>query len=853
MSRGTKNVGIVALLSFFCLNSLLFGQAGSLDPTFTFTNTYAIECVALQTDGKIVVVNNSLATVFRLNPNGTRDTNFQASSVQRKAKVLAIQPDGKIVVGGESQLLMRLQPNGLRDSTFKWPDTYGSGVCSGVGLRADGKILASFDQVTAAGAPLLVRLMADGTLDPNFPNSTQYDLRNSPGILDGSVIHMLPDDEFLWMRRQYGFVNYVPEKIHGDGSPALSFKLALNRPSGILHEGDGLTYFAGSFGLMRATNGIRDEYWGYSAPVFNGSVNAIVGQRDGKLIVGGAFSMVNGTNCNRLARIFGDGQLDRSFISAIPNNVSSITTLTLTPAGKLLVGSTDGRMWRLNLDTPGPPQIFEPLPLLNAREGETARFTIKATVMPDTVYTWYLGATNRLAATTETLILSNVTAADEGVYRVEISNPFGIATSSGRLQVEGTRMTPGHLIASFASGQGANGVIHTMIKQADGKLIVGGEFTSFDGEPRPGIARLHSDGTIDSSFTTEGALSNTFPRQAIIHSAVVEPNGKVLVGGAFTSIGGHSRNHLARLMPNGALDFSFDPGTNAVLGSNAWVAIVRLQHDGKVLAVARYNNVYGAYWDTYRLLRMLPSGVADEEFRIPSDGSIVQCLEVDQAGRIVLRGHNGVLRFLPNGTNDLRLPISPLTVAVRDDNSIVAIDYASLKTFSENGMELKTTGFGESASTINAFTEDHTGGFFLAGVFNTQPRPLRRITWSGGQDDIFASRLSINGRIWAVLAENDGTLTIAGGFTQVNGRPYGRIAKLQWSLPLLNPRVDEHGFSFTADVEPAKWYYLETRDLATSTNWSTLNWQYGGNTGSTTLIFHDRSPTNQSRMYRLRY
>src|SRR5690606_38418527 len=93
---------------------------------------------------------------------------------------------------------------------------------------------------------------------------------------------------------------------------------------------------------------------------------------------------------------------------------------------------------------------------------------------------------------------------------------------------------------------GANDFVFSFALQPDGKVLVGGLFTELGGQPRNRLARLTPDGSLDATFNP-GA-------DAAVWSLAVQPDGKVLVGGFFTQLGGQPRNRLARLsLPEAAL------------------------------------------------------------------------------------------------------------------------------------------------------------------------------------------------------------------------------------------------------------------------------------------------------------
>jgi uncharacterized delta-60 repeat protein len=119
--------------------------------------------------------------------------------------------------------------------------------------------------------------------------------------------------------------------------------------------------------------------------------------------------------------------------------------------------------------------------------------------------------------------------------------------------------------------------------QPDGKILIGGNFTIVKGTNRNGIARLNADGSLDSSFNP-GSGAN-----ALVDSIVVQPDGKVLIGGDFIAFNGTPRNRIARLNANGSLDSSFNPGT----GADGSVRSIALQSDGHVVIGGDFNTVNG--------------------------------------------------------------------------------------------------------------------------------------------------------------------------------------------------------------------------------------------------------------------
>jgi uncharacterized delta-60 repeat protein len=127
--------------------------------------------------------------------------------------------------------------------------------------------------------------------------------------------------------------------------------------------------------------------------------------------------------------------------------------------------------------------------------------------------------------------------------------------------------------------------VYAVVVQPGGKILVGGFFTTFKGANRNGLARLNADGTLDSSFDPGiGGIG------AHVDSIVLQPDGRILLGGYLGAFNGAVRNGITRLNADGSLDGSFNPGT----GADHVVSSLALQPDGNVLLGGHFTTVNGA-------------------------------------------------------------------------------------------------------------------------------------------------------------------------------------------------------------------------------------------------------------------
>jgi uncharacterized delta-60 repeat protein len=175
------------------------------------------------------------------------------------------------------------------------------------------------------------------------------------------------------------------------------------------------------------------------------------------------------------------------------------------------------------------------------------------------------------------------------------------------------------------------GHVLKIVPLADGRLLIAGLFTHVEGIQRHGIARLNADGKLDLTFDPgRGA-------DAVIDDLVVQPDGRIIIGGDFTTFNGARRVRLARLMPNGALDPSFDPGRGPAGSPFGHVYAIALQADGRIVIGGQFTEVGGV--TRHHLARVNRNGTLDTTFD-PDAGrwGIVRDLVIQPDGMILAAG-----------------------------------------------------------------------------------------------------------------------------------------------------------------------------------------------------------------------
>jgi uncharacterized delta-60 repeat protein len=184
---------------------------------------------------------------------------------------------------------------------------------------------------------------------------------------------------------------------------------------------------------------------------------------------------------------------------------------------------------------------------------------------------------------------------------------------------------------TFVYGTGFNAEAMAVAIQPDGKILVGGNFTQYNGTARNRIVRLNTDGSLDTTF----GIGTGF--NANVFSIVVQPDNKILVGGDFTQYSGSSRSKLVRLTSTGAIDTTFaNPST-----INNTVYSIALQTDNKVVIGGIFSTVSGVTCGG--IARLTSTGIIDNTFQLSGfttggGGQGLYGVSIDPSGKIMCGG-----------------------------------------------------------------------------------------------------------------------------------------------------------------------------------------------------------------------
>ncbi len=211
--------------------------------------------------------------------------------------------------------------------------------------------------------------------------------------------------------------------------------------------------------------------------------------------------------------------------------------------------------------------------------------------------------------------------------------------------------TDGTIDGTFVYGNGFNTTAHSVIVQPDGNILVGGAFTSYDGTGANRIIRLDTVGTIDGTFVYGTGLNG------IASSLAIQSDGKILVGGNFTTYNGTAANRIIRLNTDGTVDGTFVYGTGLTGGVTEVLAIT-IQSDGKILIGGTFTDYNGT--SANNIIRLNSDGTIDGTFIYGTGfNNEVRDISVQSNGKIICLGnftsyqgttYNRIVRLDPNGT-----------------------------------------------------------------------------------------------------------------------------------------------------------------------------------------------------------
>lgn len=326
------------------------------------------------------------------------------------------------------------------------------------------------------------------------------------------------------------------------------------------------------------------------------------------------------------------------------------------------------------------------------------------------------------------------------------------------------RINPnGTLDLTFNPGTGTNMRLYAVGMQSDGKFIIGGEFSNYNGAARAGIARVNADGSHDATFNPGTGVEGSFFSKSI-SSLVLQGDGKIVIAGNFTGYNGTAVNRIARVNTNGTLDATFNSGTGAegsINGGNSVLNAVTMQSDGKFIIVGDFTTYNGV--SRRGIARVNTDGSLDLTFD-PGSGlawGYISTSAIQTDGKIIAGGNFGGY----NGT------AATMLTRLNTDGSVDA-------TFNQGG-----TGLNNAPSVINIQPD---GRILIGGGFTTYNgvtrNRLARLNANGSLDATFATgngpSAGPNSDVFNIVTQSDGKIIIGGVFTAYSGTARNKLARI---------------------------------------------------------------------------
>ncbi len=543
-----------------------------------------------------------------------------------------------------------------------------------------------------------------------------------------------------------------------------------------------------------------------------GVINQVEAAPDGKWYILGAFTSILGEARAGLARLNADGTLDRSFTA--PAFDGAIQRVTPQPDGRLLVGGSfrhvggvaSGGIVRLNSDGTRDAAFAVGDGFLSGPSGPLIyglKVMNNGAIVVAGAFNLYQGVD-----TSGLIRLSATGARDQKFIAPRMTTPQAIALASdGRVYVGGASLigdpertgnpgvfrllADGSLDRAFDAGSGAaQGGVRNIFLQKDGRLLVAGPFSSFNGSGFSGLVRLNDNGSVDKSFAVlstnndvaamaqlpdgdlllggslvgrfagqavrlklDGTVSNSFtaPTFNRVDQLAVLASGRIVAAGSYLFAGGGvaGGSGIALLETDGRRT-SFNPN----LRYSGAITAVRLQRGGKIIVAGQFN-----YWNGVPtggpIIRLNHDLSLDMSFRVGVSGlTEAWSVTVQPEGKLIVVGSNSILppkcwRLNIDGTSDTTFQVAQLAgvigrPVVLSDKRIMLSDSVrqpgGVVVLASDGSASTSFGSGVSAD-ISAFSALPNGQILIGGGFKTwsgQNKPsLVRLNSDGTVDPAF--------------------------------------------------------------------------------------------------------------------
>jgi uncharacterized delta-60 repeat protein len=663
--------------------------------------------------------------IVKIQPNGLIDPTFittgssgnATSGFAIEANKASTQPDGKIIVihgglfyaGQSSFRVVRINQNGSRDTTYAIGTGFSNSNAFAVKCQTDFKTVfgGQFTTWNNAPVPRLIRVNSSGSLDTTFNAGTGP---NAP-------------------------VNDVD--VQSDGK--------------VIAVGDFTSYSGSSNNFIVRTNpnGTKDTTFNLGTGLNSvGYVVRVVD--DGKILVGGAFTLYSGSSANRIIRLNSDGTRDTTFNTGTGFN-SNVINLSIQNDYKVLAignftsysGSAVNRIVRINSNGTIDTTFNVGNGINNVRpsyNGGGIQQISDGTIYVTSAFTTYSGSTvngiirlndNGTINTTFNNSGSAIgystpdTNTNYGAFLVTSGSSvitIGSFTSYRSIPTNGIiSLTPlGNRSSQFNTGIGFNSPPFFSLDTQDGSILFSGFFTLYNNfTVNASLIKINSSGSRDTTF-------NPGTNQFNVYSGYLTGSQYVLAGNSST-YSGSAVNRIVRVNSNGTRDTTFNPGT----GANNIIYTISPQSDGKIIAGGAFTAYSGS--SNNNIVRINTDGTRDTTFNVgtglnnPPYGIKIQSdQKIIAVGAFStysgsLSGQNNIIRLNSNGTRDTTFNTgtgfngSPAGILLQSDGKMIVVGgFTTYRGSSNNGI-VRINPDGTKDTTFNPGT-----GLSLASLSNGQ-------------------------------------------------------------------------------------------------------------------------------------
>jgi uncharacterized delta-60 repeat protein len=471
----------------------------------------------------------------------------------------------------------------------------------------------------------------------------------------------------------------------------------------------------------------------YSGTNVNGGINAIALQTDGKIVLGGAPLGIAGGTARRLIRLNTDGSLDTTFYD-YGASIERINDIEVLPNNQLVIGGS------FSISNPGT-EVFFNLARLNANGTLDTHFQVNSSIE-----------------------VTEVAVQRDGKVLTAPNSGVPLFPTLVRYSIDGTPDD------TFTGVTVDNGDVLEIVVQPDGKILIGGTFTIVNGAARERIARINADGSLDGSFVARA--------DSDVSAIALRADERIVIGGNFTQVNNQPRLRLAGINEDGTTDEDFN--VNTVISSS--VNDVAISADGRILA-----GTGSALLPKGRLYQFSPEGINNAAFDVvvSSYGRVADMAQ-QANGKIIVGGFfdyvnrvarpslarlnfNGSLdtTFVPSFPNQTSVP-NINAVAVQADGKVLvgagnfaAANYRGILRLNDDG-SLDTsfqTVFAESSSVTDIIIQPN-GKILVGGDLRISGGSfaLARLNDNGSLDESFAPvrLLGFSGSLYKLLLEPSG-------------------------------------------------------------------------------------------------